>query len=215
MKNNIYIFLILLPLPTIAMSQQIVASYPFTIECYGDFYSDPYNIQGHQSIEYVITLARKMKLTVEHCATDNYAYTELKSYINGQHNIISTTCNGLPGLKKFSSTLEPGTYTFTSSGAANADDAILDITFYTDKPDASINGKNSPIDIGALEQGNIKQYSMDSYTYTNSYVGVSNEMGGDIYYRFSLLEQMKVSVNNIADSNITTHFLNSLISATL
>lgn len=47
---------------------------------------------------------------------------------------------------------------------------------------------------------------MDSYTYTNSYVGVSNEMGGDIYYRFSLLEQMKVSVNNIADSNITTHF---------
>lgn len=50
---------------------------------------------------------------------------------------------------------------------------------------------------------------MDSYTYTNSYVGVSNEMGGDIYYRFSLLEQMKVSVNNIADSNITTHFLNS------
>ena len=209
MKNNIYIFLILLPLPTIAMSQQIVASYPFTIECYGDFYSDPYNIQGHQSIEYVITLARKMKLTVEHCATDNYAYTELKSYINGQHNIISTTCNGLPGLKKFSSTLEPGTYTFTSSGAANADDAILDITFYTDKPDASINGKNSPIDIGALEQGNIKQYSMDSYTYTNSYVGVSNEMGGDIYYRFSLLEQMKVSVNNIADSNITTHFLNS------
>ena len=89
---------------------------------------DRYNIQGHQSIEYVITLARKMKLTVEHCATDNYAYTELKSYINGRHNIISTTCNGLPGLKKFSSTLEPGTYTFTSSGAANADDAILDLS---------------------------------------------------------------------------------------
>ena len=65
MKNNIYIFLILLPLPTIAMSQQIVASYPFTIECYGDFYSDPYNIQGHHVLaaEALRGPARKVRHT--------------------------------------------------------------------------------------------------------------------------------------------------------
>jgi len=209
MKNNTYIFLILLAFSTIAMSQEIVNSYPFSVECYGDSYSDPYTIQGHQGVKYTITLLRKMKLTVEHCASDNYAYTELKSYINGQYNIVSTTCNGLLGLKKFSSVLEPGTYTFISSGAANADDAILDITFYTSKPNASINGKTSPIDVGTLEPGSIKQYSKDSYTYTDSYIGVSNEMGGDIYYRFTLSKQMKVSVNNTADSDIFTHFLNS------
>lgn len=145
---------------------QTVSTYEYEIGSYDDYYYDGYTISGNEAIEYIITLPCRMLLTVSHCNSSGYNYTELKF---GDQMIIENCGTGQnAALKQFSQVLDAGTYRFISSGSPQEEDALLDIVVFVEKTGATFNGSTSPIEAGILNNGSAVEYTRNGLDYTDS-----------------------------------------------